>query len=191
MIATLLNQNNDWAQEVQSRSNTFFDELSKGQSPEVVWIGCSDSRVPPNTITGTEPGDLFVHRNIANLVLEDDLSLISVLEYAVKVLKVKHIVICGHYGCGGVQGALNGTRIGEIDAWLDQIKLGLDQHSSELNEINDDNEKLIRAVELHALNQKSKLSQLNLVKEALSNNQDLEIHALIFDLSSGKLHEVK
>ena len=191
MISTLLNQNNDWAQEVQSRSNTFFDELSKGQSPEVVWIGCSDSRVPPNTITKTNPGDIFVHRNIANLVLEDDLSLISVLEYAVKVLKVKHIVICGHYGCGGVQGALNGTRIGEIDAWLDQIKLGLDQHSSELNEINDDNEKLNRAIELHALNQKSKLSQLNLVKEALSNNQDLEIHALIFDLSSGKLHEVK
>jgi len=190
-LNSFLQKNKEWAASKLKVNSNYFTELSKGQSPSVLWIGCADSRVPPNTITGTEPGDLFVHRNIANVVLHDDLNLISVVEYAVLALKVEHIVVCGHYGCAGVQGAMNNVKIGKIDSWLAQIKSGLDQHESELNKFNNPDEKFNRAVELHAIKQKENLLTLDVIQNTRDAGQKLDIHAWVFDLSKGTIHEAK
>jgi carbonic anhydrase len=136
----LIDNNTKWVQEKTSENPDFFKELSKGQQPPLLWIGCADSRVPPNQIVGTDPGEIFVHRNIANLVVHNDLNMLSVLEYAVNVLKVKHVIVCGHYGCGGVQAAMGDHSYGIIDNWLINIKDVYHNHKNELNKLEKEDE---------------------------------------------------
>ena len=142
----LLENNKNWVKEQLNLDPTYFEKLSKGQSPEYLWIGCSDSRVPANQITGTEPGEVFVHRNIANMVVHSDMNMLSVLSYAVEVLKVKHIIVCGHYGCGGVIAAMKNQQFGLIDNWLRHIKDVYRYHHVELDAIEDENERARRFV---------------------------------------------
>jgi carbonic anhydrase len=147
----LLSNNKAWANEKTRVEPDFFDKLSKGQTPEYLWIGCSDSRVPANEITGTNPGEIFVHRNIANMVIHSDMNMLSVLSYAVEVLKVKHIIVCGHYGCGGVIAAMGNKQFGLIDNWLRHIKDVYRLHQSELDAITDTEERGRKLVELNVI----------------------------------------
>ncbi|MFN5985447.1 MAG: carbonic anhydrase, partial [Chitinophagaceae bacterium] len=142
----LLENNKNWVKEQLNLDPTYFEKLAKGQSPEYLWIGCSDSRVPANQITGTEPGEVFVHRNIANMVVHSDMNMLSVLSYAVEVLKVKHVSVCGHYGCGGVIAAMKNQQFGLIDNWLRHIKDVYRYHHVELDAIEDENERARRFV---------------------------------------------
>src|SRR6186997_2365076 len=141
---SLLDGNKEWVKERLQADPEYFDRLSKGQSPQVLWIGCSDSRVPANEITKTQPGDIFVHRNIANMVVHSDMNMLSVLDYAVNILKVKHVIVCGHYGCGGVKAAMENKQYGLVDNWLRFIKDVYRMHSRELEAIKDDEQRFDR-----------------------------------------------
>lgn len=185
-LMSFLKKNREWAASKLAVDADYFLNLAKGQQPSVLWIGCSDSRVPPNTITGAEPGDLFIHRNIANVVVKDDLNLLSVLDYSVNVLKVKHIVICGHYGCGGVAASMTDQKLGIIDQWLDHIKADL-KDKTELNAISDEDLKFKKAVEFNTLAQVKKMSEIELIQKARSNGQILKIHAWVFDITKGEI----
>jgi len=188
-LNSFLQKNKEWAASKLKLNSNYFTELSKGQNPSVLWIGCSDSRVPPNAITGTEPGDLFIHRNIANMVIKDDLNLLSVVDFSLNVLKVEHIVICGHYGCGGVVAAMSDQKIGIIDQWLMHIREDINANS-ELNDISDQDLRFKKAVEINTLAQVQKLTEIEMIREAKRNGQLLEIHAWVFDLSTGLIKDL-
>lgn len=186
----LLDGNAKWVKEILKTEPDYFKKLSATQSPAFLWIGCSDSRVPANQITGTYPGEIFVHRNIANMVVQTDLNMLSVVEYAVRVLKVRHIIVCGHYGCGGVKAALSGDHYGLIDNWLINIKDVYRLHKAELDNISNENEKLNRLVELNAIEQAYNLSKTPIIQKSWSKAEYPEIHAWVYDLENGIIKEL-
>jgi carbonic anhydrase len=168
----------------------FFKKLSEGQSPAYLWIGCSDSRVPANEITGTSAGEVFVHRNIANMVIHSDMNLLSVLDYAVNVLKVKHVIVCGHYGCGGVKAALGNANIGLIDNWIRHIKDVYRFHYHELDAIEDEKAKFDRFVELNVIEQVMDLAKTSIVQNAWKNGQNLWIHGWVYNIQDGLVKDL-
>ena len=174
-----------------SRSDpAFFVRLAKGQSPEILWIGCSDSRVPPNEITGLLPGELFVHRNIANLVIHTDMSCLSALQYGVDVLKVKHVIICGHYGCGGVKSWLEGHPHGLVDNWLRHIHEVYIKNERELTAISNHQKRLDRLCELNTIEQAANAGNTTIVQEAWKRGQALTIHCWMYGIADGLLKEI-
>ncbi|MCA0430506.1 MAG: carbonate dehydratase [Bacteroidetes bacterium] len=178
-----------------SESRTFndpeyFKKLSLGQKPEHLWIGCSDSRVPANEITNTKSGEIFVHRNIANLVIHTDLNLISVLEYAVNVLEVKDIIVCGHYGCGGVRAAMTNNTFGVVDKWLRNIKDVYHKNQTELEKITDQDSREDRLTELNVMEQVLKLAETKIVQKAWHQGRNLEIHGWVYGLNNGLIKEL-
>lgn len=174
-----------------SRSDPkLFARLARGQSPEILWIGCSDSRVPPNEITGLLPGEIFVHRNIANLVIHTDMSCLSVLQYGVDILKVKHVIICGHYDCGGVKAWLKGHPHGLVDNWLRHIHEVYIKNERELTGISDHQQRLDRLCELNAIEQAANAGNTTIVQSAWKRGQDLTIHCWMYGISNGLLKEL-
>src|SRR5690606_31062238 len=178
----LLAGNRAWVEEKLNQDPDYFERLSKGQSPEVLWIGCSDSRVPANEITRTKPGDIFVHRNIANMVIHSDMNLLSVLDYAVNILRVKHVIVCGHYGCGGVKAAMTNEQYGLVDNWLRHIKDVYRTHSAELDAIEDEHQRFNRLVELNVIEQVFDLSKTSIIQNAWQSRQLPMIHGWVYDL---------
>jgi carbonic anhydrase len=186
----LFENNKQWVAETKVKDPAFFDILASGQSPQFLWIGCSDSRVPANEVTGTVPGDIFVHRNIANMVVHTDMSMLSVLDYSINVLEVKHVMVVGHYGCGGVNAALGNKQVGLIDNWLRNIKDVYRLHEKELDMITDPKAKSDRLVELNVQEQVFNLTKTSIVQNAWANGRKLLVHGIIFDVHSGELKDL-
>lgn len=186
----LLSGNKKWVAEKLRQDPQFFERLSKGQTPEVLWIGCSDSRVPANEITGTNPGDIFVHRNIANVVVHSDMNLLSVLDYAVNILKVKHVIVCGHYGCGGVKAAMTNEQYGLVDNWLRHIKDVYRLHTGELDAIADEHARFNRFVELNVIEQVFDLSKTSIIQNAWRSRDMPTIHGWVYDLATGIIEDL-
>ena len=171
----LIENNKEWVAKQLDKDPQFFTKLSKGQEPPLLWIGCSDSRVPANEIIGAPPGEVFVHRNIANMVIHTDMSMLSVLDYAINVLRVKHVIVCGHYGCGGVQAALTNKHFGLIDNWIRHIKDVYRFHHKELNKITDEKEKFDRFVELNVKEQVLDLAKTSILQNAWETGQQVHL----------------
>ncbi|MFC1225413.1 carbonate dehydratase [Pedobacter sp. BG31] len=188
---TLLQGNKDWVKDTIDNDPEFFDKLSAGQSPPVLWIGCSDSRVPANQITNTKPGDIFVHRNIANVVVHTDMNLLSVLDYSINVLKVKHVIVCGHYGCGGVKAALGNKQVGIIDNWLRNIRDVYRTHEREMATIKDPDQRFDRLVELNAIEGAANVANTSIVQSAWASGQELAVHAWVYSLKTGIIKDMK
>ncbi|MEO3408230.1 carbonic anhydrase [Mucilaginibacter sp. CAU 1740] len=169
----------------------YFDKLANGQKPPVLWIGCADSRVPANQITNTAPGEIFVHRNIANMVIHSDMNMLSVLDYAVNVLKVKHVIVTGHYGCGGVNAAMGNNQFGLIDNWLRHIKDVYRLHADELDAIENETERSNRLVELNVIENVNNLCKTSIVQNAWANGQPLAVHGWVYSLSTGVINDMK
>lgn len=186
----LLTGNKRWVKEKLQHDPLFFERLAKGQSPEVLWIGCSDSRVPANEITGTNPGDIFVHRNIANMVVHSDMNLLSVLDYSVNILKVKHVIVCGHYGCGGVRAAMSNEQFGLVDNWLRHIKDVYRLHNKELDAIEDEEARFNRFAELNVIEQVFDLSKTSIIQNAWRSRQLPMVHGWIYDLKTGIIQDL-
>ena len=186
----LLENNKAWAILKKNNDPDFFKELSQGQSPEYLWIGCSDSRVPAEQITGTKPGEIFVHRNIANMVVHSDMNLLSVLSYAVEVLKVKHVIVCGHYGCGGVLAAMGNQQYGLIDNWLRHIKDVYRYHHKELDAIANKELRARRFVEVNVMEQVHGLGKTSIVQNAWKKRQPLHIHGWVYDMKDGIIKDM-
>ncbi|MBL7863872.1 MAG: carbonate dehydratase [Cyclobacteriaceae bacterium] len=184
----LLLENKAWAAEQLGKDPDFFSRLSHIQTPEFLWIGCSDSRVPANEITNTAPGEIFVHRNIANLVVHTDLNMLSVVQYAVEVLKVKHIIVCGHYGCGGVRAAMTNHSLGLIDKWLRNIKDVYYFHKDELEAISSMDQRADRLTELNVMEQVMNLAKTSIVQHSWKNQQRPTLHGWVYRLTDGILH---
>lgn len=188
---SLLEGNRQWVQEKLDMDPDFFYKLSKGQSPQVLWIGCSDSRVPANEITRTNPGDIFVHRNIANMVVHTDMNMLSVLDYAVNVLNVKHVIVCGHYGCGGVKAAMGSGQHGLIDNWLRTIKDVYRIHAKELDAIKDEDERFNRFVELNVAEQVFDLTKTSIIQNAWKKRNEPYVHGWVYELGTGIIKDLK
>lgn len=186
----LFDNNKKWVAQTNQENPEFFSNLANGQSPKFLWIGCSDSRVPANQITGTQPGDIFVHRNIANMVIHTDMSMLSVLDYSVNVLEVKHIIVCGHYGCGGVNTAMGNKQVGLIDNWLRHIKDVYRLHSDELTAIEDPSKRSDRLVELNVQEQVRDLAKTSIVQNAWSNSKAIQVHGVVYDIRNGILQDL-
>jgi carbonic anhydrase len=186
----LLLENKIWAGKKKEDDNQFFERLANLQTPEFLWIGCSDSRVPANEITGTKPGEIFVHRNIANMVVNTDLNLLSVLQYAVEVLKVKHIIVCGHYGCGGVKAAMTNHHYGIINKWLRNIKDVYRFHREEVDNIKTEETRINRMVELNVQEQVMNLAKTSIVQKSWKHTQLPHIHGWVYDLHDGIIKPV-
>lgn len=187
----LLQGNKDWVAATLQEDPSFFERLSAGQAPPVLWIGCSDSRVPANQITNTNPGDIFVHRNIANVVTHTDMNLLSVLDYSVNVLKVKHVIVCGHYGCGGVNAALGDSQVGLIDNWLRNIKDVYRMHEREMSTIKDPARRSDRLVELNAIESAANVMSTSIIQNAWGAGQELSVHAWVYSLKTGLITDLK
>ncbi len=181
----ILDNNKKWVETQLAIDKEYFKDLAKGQQPPLLWIGCSDSRVPANEIIGAKPGEVFVHRNIANMVIHSDMNMLSVLDYAVNVLKVKHVIVCGHYGCGGVKAAMGNQSIGLIDNWIRHIKDVYRLHEDYLNSITDEDERFNKFVEVNAQEQVFDLAKTSIVQNAWRNGQDLTLHGWTYGLNSG------
>ena len=187
----LLLENKAWAAEMHSEDPEFFKRLASIQRPEFLWIGCSDSRVPANQITGTDPGEIFVHRNVANLVVNTDVNLLAVVDYAVNHLKVKHIIVCGHYGCGGIQAAMSKTDYKPVlNMWLRNIKDVIAKHETELNAITDAEAKTDRLVELNVIEQVKNLARKSSIQRAWKNEQSPHLHGWVYGLKDGLIKPV-
>ncbi|WP_396587134.1 carbonate dehydratase [Bermanella sp. R86510] len=189
-IQDLIDNNREWADKISEQDPDFFPTLAKQQAPDYLWIGCSDSRVPANEIVGLLPGELFVHRNVANMVVHTDMNLLSVLQYAVEVLKVKHVIVVGHYGCGGVRAAMDNKKLGLIDNWLLEIRDLYHQKQSMFKGLQSDDEKLDLLCELNVVRQVYNLSHTSIVQDAWSRGQSLAIHGWIYGLDSGKVNNL-
>lgn len=187
----LIEGNVEFSEAIKSEDPEFFKKLSTGQQPQFLWIGCSDSRVPPSEVTGVKPGGIFVHRNIANVVVHTDANLLSVAYYAVKVLKVKHVIVCGHYGCGGVQAAMSNQRYGYIDGWLRHIKDVYRLHREELNAIEDEKARTNRFVELNVIEQANNLAKVPFIQEEWENGEFPYIHGWVYDLETGRIKQLE
>jgi carbonic anhydrase len=186
----LLQDNKSWASEQIKKDPDFFSRLSHIQSPEFLWIGCSDSRVPADKITGTQPGEIFVHRNIANLVVNTDINLLSVLEYAVEILKVKHIIVCGHYGCGGILASMSNESFGIIDKWLRNIKDVYRIHEKEIKNYKTEEEKANRLVELNVQEQIMNLAKTSIIQKAWKHENRPHLHGWVYGLNDGIIKPV-
>lgn len=181
----ILDNNKAWVENQLANDADYFKDLSKGQNPPLLWIGCSDSRVPANEIIGAKPGEVFVHRNIANMVIHSDMNMLSVLDYAVNVLKVKHVIVCGHYGCGGIRAAMGNDSIGIIDNWIRHIKDIYRLHHQYLDSIVDENERFNKFVEINVKEQVYDLAKTSIVQSAWKSGQELTIHGWVYGLNSG------
>lgn len=187
----LLENNKQWVEKKLAQDSEFFARLSKGQTPPVLWIGCADSRVPANEIIGAEPGEVFVHRNIANMVVHTDMNMLSVLDYAVNVLKVKHVIVCGHYGCGGVKAAMGNQHIGLIDNWIRHIKNVYRFHAKELNAIEDETQRFDRFVELNVFEQVQDLAKTSIIQNAWEKDQEVSIHGWVYGVHNGLIKDLE
>lgn len=181
----ILDNNKKWVENKLAISPNYFKNLADGQNPPLLWIGCSDSRVPANEIIGAEPGEVFVHRNIANMVVHSDMNMLSVLDYAVNALKVKHVIVCGHYGCGGVKAAMGNSSIGIIDNWIRHIKDVYRFHQKELDAIEDEKERFNKFVEINVKEQVMDLAKTSIVQNAWKNGQELSLHGWVYGLNDG------
>ncbi len=186
----LLASNHAWSERVNAEDPTFFERLSKQQAPEYLWIGCSDSRVPANQVIDVAPGEVFVHRNIANVVVHTDLNCLSVIQFAVDVLKVKHILVVGHYGCGGVHAALHGTRMGLADNWIRHVTDVAHTHAGILGSHDDMALKHDRLCELNVLEQVVNVCETTIVHDAWARNQQLAVHGWVYTLRDGRVHDL-
>ena len=185
----LLLENKAWAAEKLQDDPEYFSRLANLQTPEFLWIGCSDSRVPANEITGTHPGEIFVHRNIANMVVHTDLNMLSVLQYAVEVLKVKHVIVCGHYGCGGVKAAMGNHSFGIINKWLRNIKDVYRFHREEMDGLNED-EKLNKLIELNVKEQVLNLAKTSIIQHSWKENNYPHLHGWVYGLNNGLIKPI-
>ncbi len=183
--------NKSWAKKISEEDPDFFAKLSKQQNPQYLWIGCSDSRVPANEIVGMMPGEIFVHRNIANVVCSTDINCLSVIQYAVEILKVKHIIICGHYECGGVKAAMDDTNYGLMDAWLTKIKDVYDAHKNKLDKIPNQEDKYHKLCELNVISQVYNLCTTDIIRKAWKRGQNFAVHGWIYSVSDGLLKDLK
>jgi len=186
----LFDSNRAWSRRIQQQDRDFFVKLSQQQSPAYLWIGCADSRVPANEIVGLLPGELFVHRNVANVVVHTDLNCLSVMQYAVDVLKVQHVIVCGHYGCGGVRAALRRDRLGLIDNWLRHVQDVREKHQMRLEPLQDEAEKVDRLCELNVIEQVVNVCQTTIVRDAWERAQPLAVHGWIYGLRDGLLRDM-
>jgi carbonic anhydrase len=189
-LEKLLDANRAWSKEMLSQDKHFFSRLAQQQSPQYLWIGCSDSRVPANQITGLAPGEVFVHRNIANVVVHTDLNCLSVIQFAVDILKIRHIILCGHYGCSGVHAAMTKHRIGLSDNWLRHVQDVAEKHDGELRGLKEE-ARHRRLCELNVREQVQNIAQCTAVQEAWERGQPLEVHGWIYDLKDGLIHNLK
>jgi carbonic anhydrase len=189
-LKNLFENNRRWAADITRRDPEFFAKLSRQQKPDYLWIGCSDSRVPANEIVGLLPGELFVHRNVANLVAHTDLNCLSVMQFAVDVLQVKHIIVCGHYGCGGVKAALRGDRLGLIDNWLRHVQDVRQKHGTHLNMINDESKRSDKLCEMNVVEQVHNVCQTTIVQDAWARGQELAVHGWIYAICDGLLRDL-
>lgn len=187
---SLLENNKKWVAEKLSIDPNFFEKLYEVQEPPLLWIGCSDSRVPANQIVGAQPGDVFVHRNIANMVIHSDMNMLSVLDYAVNVLHIKHIVVCGHYGCGGIKAALSNKSFGIIDNWIRHIKAVYRLNKEELDAITDEDKRFDRFVELNVSEAIFDLAKTSIVQNAWKNNENLTLHGWVYSVRNGIIKEI-
>ena len=181
----ILDNNKAWDETALEKDPNYFADLAKGQTPPLLWIGCSDSRVPANEIIGAKPGEVFVHRNIANMVVHSDMNMLSVLDYAVNVLKVKHVIVCGHYGCGGVKAAMGNQSIGIIDNWIRHIKDVYRLHHNYLDSIVKESDRFNAFVEINVKEQVYDLAKTSIVQSAWKSGQDLTLHGWVYGLNSG------
>lgn len=186
----LLRKNEAWASRIQAEDPTFFERLSDIQTPKFLWIGCSDSRVPANQIIDLAPGEVFVHRNIANVVVHTDLNCLSVIQFSVDVLKVEHILVVGHYGCGGVHAALTGARLGLADNWIRHVGDVVDKHETWLRAIDSVELQHDRLCELNALEQATNVCQTTIVRDAWGRGQRLAVHGWVYTLRDGRVHDL-
>ena len=189
-LEPLFANNRNWSRRQIASDPDFFKRLSAQQAPKLLWIGCADSRVPANEILGLAPGEVFVHRNLANLVIPTDLNCLSVIQYAVEVLAVEHIIVCGHYGCGGIGAACSPTQLGLIDNWLRGIKDTYIRHKDELERIADDTGRANRLCELNVLAQVESVCHTTIVQNAWTRGQQLDVHGLVYKLDDGLLHDL-
>jgi len=185
----LLQNNRAWAEKIKAQDPEFFESLAKQQSPHYLWIGCSDSRVPANQITDVTPGDMFVHRNVANVVVHTDLNCLSVVQYAVEALQVKHLIVCGHYGCGGVKAALENSSLGLIDNWLRHVQDVRQKHEAVLAQV-EESGRLNKLCELNVIEQVSNLCQTTIVQSAWQRGQQLFVHGWIYGLNDGLIRDL-
>ena len=190
VLKQLFENNRRWSLSQTQSDPDFFNRLVHQQTPEYLWIGCSDSRVPANEIVGLLPGELFVHRNVANLVVENDLNCLSAIQFAVDVLKVKHIIVCGHYGCGGVKAVLDNIKIGLTDNWLQNLKLIKDKYLNDINSEKDANIRFNKFCELNVIKQVINVCNTDTVKVAWKRNQNISIHGWIYDIKDGLLQDL-
>ena len=189
-LKRLLDQNKAWAEGIKNSDPEFFQTLAKQQSPAFLWIGCSDSRVPATQLVGTMPGEMFVHRNVANVVVHTDFNCLSVMQYAVDVLKVSHIIVCGHHGCGGVKAAMQNAQLGLIDNWLRHVQDVLQKHQEMLSTL-DEEKRLDRLCELNVIEQVFNLCKTTIVQNAWKERPDLQIHGWVVQLKSGYVKDLK
>jgi carbonic anhydrase len=189
-LTRLLESNAQWAQRVRERDPQFFERLARQQSPQYLWIGCSDSRVPANEIVDLPPGEVFVHRNIGNVVVHSDLNCLSVLQFAVDVLKVRHVIVCGHFGCSGVRAALESERHGLVDNWLRHIQDVREKYSDELAKIDKADARAARLCELNVVEQVNNVARTHVVIDAWTRGQTLAIHGWIYDVADGLIRDL-
>lgn len=189
-LKNLFENNRNWAAKIQATDSEFFKKLSKQQSPKYLWIGCSDSRVPANEIVDLQPGEIFVHRNVGNIVVHTDFNCLSVIQYAVSILKVEHIIVCGHYGCGGVQAAMRDSELGLIDNWLRHIKDVYNENEAALAKITNENNRINRLCELNVIEQVHNVCHTTIVQQAWRTEQPLTVHGWIYGLNDGLLKDL-
>jgi carbonic anhydrase len=189
-LTRLLDQNRAWAENIKASDPDFFQTLAKQQSPRFLWIGCADSRVPATQLAGMLPGEMFVHRNVANVVVHTDFNCLSVMQYAVDVLKVEHIIVCGHHGCGGVKAAMDNLQLGLIDNWLRHVQDVIHTHEETLAKIDDENERLDRLCELNVIEQVGNVGRTTIVQSAWQRGQELVVHGWIYGLQDGLLRDL-
>jgi len=190
-IKHLFKNNKEWAEKINQEDPNFFKSLSLQQAPEYLWIGCSDSRVPANELLGMQPGEVFVHRNIANQVIHTDLNCLSVIQYAVEVLKVKHIIVCGHYGCGGVAAAYHDESYGLIDNWLRHIQDVYRFHQDKMDKVANEEDRISLLCELNVIEQVANVCNTTILSNAWKNNQDVTVHGFVYNLRDGILKDLE
>jgi carbonic anhydrase len=191
LLLELFDNNREWARRITERDPHFFQSLAAQQSPRFLWIGCSDSRVPANEIVGLRPGELFVHRNIANVVVHTDLNCLSVLQYAIDVLKVEHVIVCGHYGCAGVRAAYFRSNLGLSDNWLRHVQDVRERHDHLIEQLTDDKARIDRLCELNVADQVRHVCQTTIMQEAWARGQAVAVHGWIYDIADGLLRDLE
>ncbi len=189
-LRELLANNRAWSEGIKAEDPDFFEKLARQQTPRYLWVGCSDSRVPATQLVGLLPGDMFVHRNVANVVVHTDFNCLSVLQFAVDVLRVEHVIVCGHYGCGGVQAAMKNLQLGLIDNWLRHVQDVMHHHEAQLSKIADESKRLDRLCELNVIEQVVNLSRTTIVQSAWGRGQGLAVHGWIYGIGDGLLRDL-